>query len=353
VPREDSVLAGLDGTRPAVGAEGVKQVSSKKTFSGWLKDQPDDFQKDFFSKVPNGNAKYQLFKKGGLDAKDFIDPDGVQISLSELKQKHSLAWQKADVGETVNPTLTAGQRLAQQETDIGQNLQVSQREKANSLFSARGKSRDAAMALGQYPEKLKISSSTSKGLAFYDVLSDTVVSTNSKFTFTHEYGHYVDYNASKVIDKTEVRTPFSYRRGLHTELQKDAESLNITGFGEGVKGVEVKFNEVTKKYFNFKPVKYTKGKNKGKVKGYLPIPKDENVKGLSDIYDAASAGRFRKKGLPGHGMKYYKSQEKIATETFANMSAVYDTDLWPDVKKEFPLASARFEEILDEIINRD
>ena len=97
VPREDSVLAGLDGTRPAVGAEGVQQVSSKKTFGGWLNDQPASFQREFFSKVSDGEAKYDLFKKGGLNPQDLIDPDGTEMTLEELREKYPLAWEQAGI----------------------------------------------------------------------------------------------------------------------------------------------------------------------------------------------------------------------------------------------------------------
>lgn len=93
-PREGSVLSGLEGTRPAVGADGVEQVSSRKTFSGWLRGQPADFQRDFFSKYRNGEQKYELFKQGGLSPNDFIDADGAEISLDELRQKNPLAFQQ-------------------------------------------------------------------------------------------------------------------------------------------------------------------------------------------------------------------------------------------------------------------
>lgn len=96
VPREGTVLAGLQGERPAVNADGtVTQVSSNKTFSGWLRGQPADFQREFFRKYQNGEAKYELFQQGGLDAKDFIDNDGVEISLQELREQNPLAWQRA------------------------------------------------------------------------------------------------------------------------------------------------------------------------------------------------------------------------------------------------------------------
>jgi len=94
-PREGSVLSGLEGSRPAVGADGAQQVSSRKTFSGWLNDQPADFQREFFRKYSNGEQKYELFKQGGLNANDFIDSDGAEINLQELKEKNPLAWQRA------------------------------------------------------------------------------------------------------------------------------------------------------------------------------------------------------------------------------------------------------------------
>ena len=95
VPREGSVLSGMEGSRPAVGADGVEQVTSNKTFSGWLRGQPADFKREFFRKYRDGQAKYELFEQGGLDAKAFIDADGAEISLQELREKNPLAWQKA------------------------------------------------------------------------------------------------------------------------------------------------------------------------------------------------------------------------------------------------------------------
>ena len=96
VPREGSVLSGMEGSRPAVGADGVEQVTSNKTFSGWLRGQPADFKREFFRKYRDGEAKYELFEQGGLDARDFIDADGAEISLQELRDQNPLAWQAAD-----------------------------------------------------------------------------------------------------------------------------------------------------------------------------------------------------------------------------------------------------------------
>jgi len=96
VPREGSVLSGMEGSRPAVGADGVEQVTSNKTFSGWLRGQPADFKREFFRKYQDGEAKYELFQQGGLDARDFIDADGSEISLQELREQNPLAWQAAD-----------------------------------------------------------------------------------------------------------------------------------------------------------------------------------------------------------------------------------------------------------------
>ena len=93
--KEEFSLFREGSTRPAVGADGVEQVSTRKTFGGWLKSQPASFQREFFGKFTDGEEKRQLFLNGGLDPQRFIDPNGVALSLDELRRLEPLAFDRA------------------------------------------------------------------------------------------------------------------------------------------------------------------------------------------------------------------------------------------------------------------
>ena len=94
VKPEFSLFRG-DSTRPAIGADGVEQISTRKTFGGWLRDQPDSFQDEFFGKFSGGATKRRLFKEGRLNPQQFIDPNGVALSLDELRRLEPQAFERA------------------------------------------------------------------------------------------------------------------------------------------------------------------------------------------------------------------------------------------------------------------
>lgn len=77
-------------TRPAVGAEGAEQVSSRQSYGEWLADQPEEFQVDVL-----GPARQKLFAKGGLDMDRFVNDEGQQITLEELRRKNPTAFKRA------------------------------------------------------------------------------------------------------------------------------------------------------------------------------------------------------------------------------------------------------------------
>lgn len=78
-------------TRPAVGAEGAEDdVKSNATYNAWLKTQPAAFQDEVL-----GATRGQLFREGGLSVKDFVDENYRQISLEELREKESMAFERA------------------------------------------------------------------------------------------------------------------------------------------------------------------------------------------------------------------------------------------------------------------
>ena len=82
-------------TRPAIGDDGVEQISTRKTFGGWLRGQPASFQDEFFGKFTDGATKRKLFNQGRLDPQQFIDPNGVALSLDELRRLEPQAFERA------------------------------------------------------------------------------------------------------------------------------------------------------------------------------------------------------------------------------------------------------------------
>tara|TARA_R110000787_G_scaffold285568_2_gene401673 strand:- start:540 stop:1586 length:1047 start_codon:yes stop_codon:yes gene_type:complete len=85
------------GKRPEIGADGVKQVSAKRTFNTFLKDQPADFQDEYFSQFPDGLEKAALFRRGGLTIDRFRDELGRNYTIDQLKALNPVAFNKANI----------------------------------------------------------------------------------------------------------------------------------------------------------------------------------------------------------------------------------------------------------------
>lgn len=77
-------------TRPAVGPDGAELVSSKTTYQEWLSRQPASFQRDVL-----GPNRYELFTKGELTLDKFVDDNGKTLTLAQLREKESAAFERA------------------------------------------------------------------------------------------------------------------------------------------------------------------------------------------------------------------------------------------------------------------
>ena len=60
------------------------------TYQDWLKKQTVERQDDIL-----GKTKGQLFRKGGLTLDRFIDRNGRELNLAELRAKNAAAFAKA------------------------------------------------------------------------------------------------------------------------------------------------------------------------------------------------------------------------------------------------------------------
>lgn len=76
----------LQGERPAVGAGGAEQVSSRTSYGGWLRKQPPEFVDEAL-----GVERSKLFRSGKLTIDKFVDPTGRVYTLSELGRMNPIA----------------------------------------------------------------------------------------------------------------------------------------------------------------------------------------------------------------------------------------------------------------------
>jgi SPP1 gp7 family putative phage head morphogenesis protein len=79
--KEQFRVKGLEGERASVGADGPEPVSGTKTFGGWLKDQPLEFQNEYL-----GEERAKLFRSGKVKISQFTDDEGRVLSLEELQR---------------------------------------------------------------------------------------------------------------------------------------------------------------------------------------------------------------------------------------------------------------------------
>lgn len=86
VKPEYDLGAGLSTKRPAIGPNGeVTQVDSKTTYSQWLKRQPEAFQDEIL-----GRSKADLFRRGKVPLDKFVDENGRELTLAELRDLEQL-----------------------------------------------------------------------------------------------------------------------------------------------------------------------------------------------------------------------------------------------------------------------
>jgi SPP1 gp7 family putative phage head morphogenesis protein len=78
-----------DGTRPAIGADGVEEVSENLTYYSWLKRQPASFQDEVL-----GNTKGLIFRNSGLTPEQFrkasVDSFNNPLTIEQMAAQDSM-----------------------------------------------------------------------------------------------------------------------------------------------------------------------------------------------------------------------------------------------------------------------
>ena len=94
IPIVDDIDPTVGARRASKGAEGGQQVDASITYYEWLKTQPADFQDDAL-----GKSRAELFRKGGLSAKEFadlnLDRNFQPLTLEEMRKKNPAAFARA------------------------------------------------------------------------------------------------------------------------------------------------------------------------------------------------------------------------------------------------------------------
>lgn len=87
VKKEFDLGLDVDTKRPAVGDNGVEQVSAKVTYGGWLKKQNKEFVDEAL-----GVERSRLFRSGKLSLDKFVDPTGRVYTLSQLESMNPIVF---------------------------------------------------------------------------------------------------------------------------------------------------------------------------------------------------------------------------------------------------------------------
>jgi hypothetical protein len=70
---------------------------TNRNFSGWLRDQPESFQAEYFKQFRDGKERMQLFRQGGLSIQRFTDNNSIVYSLDELRALEPQAFERANL----------------------------------------------------------------------------------------------------------------------------------------------------------------------------------------------------------------------------------------------------------------
>lgn len=98
--KDEFKIPGIEGERASVQGP----VSSKKNFDSWLRDQDESFQREYFSKFPDAEERFRLFKEGGLKLDHFVDADGAVYSMAELRAREPMAMDILSRNPPIEPS---------------------------------------------------------------------------------------------------------------------------------------------------------------------------------------------------------------------------------------------------------
>ena len=170
-----------------------------------------------------------------------------------------------------------------------------------------------------------------------------------ELTPVHEYGHHIDH----MIGQRNNRQNISYSIGgteFMSALDLDAKNM---GLGKGMrkkKAIDRYLDELYKKDERIHTYKNT-GRQ---ITYYFYTAKYDQAENLGDIIDGLARGNFKHEnyGVAGHSKAYWKQEQHIYNEAFAEIFTVYKSrkaKKW--LKDNMPNTLEAFENIMREVID--
>lgn len=290
-PRSDSFKTNT--TRQQNG-DSKGQISSNVKFPEWFSKQSPQFQLDYL-----GKARYDLYKSGKMEFKQFVDvKSGKLFTLDEISGM-------------MKPTAVKVPKISFGYDGKFDGYVADIRDEAKIVIDKLPKPKNIEIVKG--------SSTYSKGSTSLGIGEKQ----RDSFTFLHEYGHHIDS-----VNMAEV-----------TRIRKD-----------GSKSIEYK----TKDQKSWATFKETLIKDKDTFKLSKQIAEEHRTSELSDIFDAMYDGALHDKyKFHGHGKKYFSKEGAKESETFANLFAIWSKNgkEWEESKKYFPNTVLEFEKIMKDVID--
>jgi SPP1 gp7 family putative phage head morphogenesis protein len=353
VKPEFDLGADIPGERPAVGPDGkITQVKDSTNYSTWLRRQPESFQDEVL-----GPGRAALFRKGTLPLDRFVDENGRELTLTELR---ALDRQTEGTGTAPTPAeeVAPGPPPSPPEpapipaftfADVEIRGKKTAKQWDDAMLPNLTEAQKLAVARANKPSFV----STEKSGVYYSHTKRVYAKKIDKKdpVVTHEYGHHIDYEMNNEYNETQkgagifsnIKARSEIDQKFKDALRADASELFEKAGGSG--NFAMRYKE---EYFE----RYKKRANS---RYYYQRPKshaeDMQEAGISDIIDAMMGGSLQSTyKLWGHGKSYYRRPGSREKETFANLFALanQDTERGRRARKWFPRLFKRFEEMLDE-----
>jgi SPP1 gp7 family putative phage head morphogenesis protein len=340
----------IDVKRPSKGADGIKSVKQGTSYSTWLKRQPAAFQDEIL-----GSARGKLFRRGKVKLENFVDKKGNELTLEQLKALEST------LGTLPKPSKRNPVKIMPKPKPEPKKKMLDSGFFDGNIVSSRFTSRQYVNALApnlsdttlQVVRKAPIPTMRVDGSrGYYQPSSARLVAgqvDKSKMVLIHEYGHHIDF----ILNKDNALTGFSSVPFSHidTKFKKAIKADSAALFPDS----KTTSDFLTK----YKSEHFEKYKKRANSRYTYTRPKLHKTdgdfeNGITDIFDAMTGGvAHEQHRLPGHGYNYFRSQQNVATEIFANVFAMYngDSETKRRARKLFPNLFGRMDEILKDYID--
>ena len=197
--------------------------------------------------------------------------------------------------------------------------------------------------------KLPKPDSIKQGEGFYYQVYRELETDMEELTAIHEYGHHIDH----MIGLRDNRAFASYSIGgteFMSALELDAKSM---GLGKGMRRKKPIERYLDELYIKEERV-HTYRNTGRQVKYNYYTAKYEQAENLSDIVDGLAKGNFMdgRYGVAGHQKAYWREEQNVFVETFAQIFTVYKSrkaKRW--LKNNMPNTLEAFDNIMKGIVD--